>query len=238
MHSDHIAELPELHLQSWVQGRDAPLSVYGPEGINLVTKGFELAYSADYSYRNEHHGDDLMPLNTSGFEAIVVKDKQLIKTETDGLEIIPFVVDHHPVNHAFGFRVNYKGRSVVISGDTINDGSVQQYAKDADLLVHSAINIDVLEKIRKVSHNEILNKIFLDIQTYHTPIKEAAEIAKNANVKHLLIYHAIPTPTNDIFEDVFYRGVDDIFPNYTPSVDGTTVVLPIGSNEIILDELN
>ena len=40
MHSDHIADLPDAHLQSWVQGRNAPLMVYGPEGINLVTKGF------------------------------------------------------------------------------------------------------------------------------------------------------------------------------------------------------
>ena len=43
MHSDHIADLPDAHLQSWVQGRDSPLMVYGPEGINLVTAGFELA---------------------------------------------------------------------------------------------------------------------------------------------------------------------------------------------------
>ena len=52
MHSDHMADLPDAHLQSWIQGRNSPLMVYGPEGINLVTKGFELAYSADYQYRN------------------------------------------------------------------------------------------------------------------------------------------------------------------------------------------
>ena len=48
MHSDHIADLPDAHLASWIQGRNSPLIVYGPEGINLVTAGFELAYSADY----------------------------------------------------------------------------------------------------------------------------------------------------------------------------------------------
>ena len=45
MHSDHMADLPDAHLQSWIQGRNSPLMVYGPEGINLVTKGFELALS-------------------------------------------------------------------------------------------------------------------------------------------------------------------------------------------------
>ena len=48
-----------------------------------------------------------------------------------------------------------------------------------------------------------MDKILLDIQDYHTTIKEAGEISRDANVKHLLIYHAIPTPRNKIMEDVF-----------------------------------
>ena len=126
MHSDHIADLPDAHLQSWVQGRNAPLMVYGPEGINLVTKGFELAYSADYQYRNEHHGDDMLPMSIAGFNPIQIFDNQLIQNDTPGLEILPFVVDHYPVNSAFGFKISYKGRSLVISGDTIHDGSVER----------------------------------------------------------------------------------------------------------------
>ena len=72
MHSDHMADLPDAHLQSWIQGRNSPLMVYGPEGINLVTKGFELAYSADYQYRNEHHGEEILPMNVSGFNAVEI----------------------------------------------------------------------------------------------------------------------------------------------------------------------
>ena len=126
MHSDHIADLPDAHLQSWVQGRNSPLMVYGPEGINLVTQGFELAYSADYQYRNEHHGDDMLPMTIAGFNPIQIMDNQLIPNDTPGLEILPFVVDHHPVNSAFGFKISYKGRTVVISGDTVHDGTVQK----------------------------------------------------------------------------------------------------------------
>ena len=66
-------------------------------------------------------------------------------------EILPFVVDHYPVNSAFGFKISYKGRTVVISGDTIHDGSVQKYSKDVDLLVHSAISIDIVERITVIS---------------------------------------------------------------------------------------
>ena len=238
MHSDHLADLPDAHLASWVQGRELPLKVYGPEGINLVTKGFELAYSADFQYRNDHHGDKIMPMSVAGYDTNEIKDNQYINNNTAGLEILPFAVNHQPVNHAFGFKISYKGRSIVISGDTINDGSVQKYSQDIDLLIHSAISLDIVERIRSVTPIPQLDKILFDIQNYHTPIEEAGEIARDANVKHLLIYHAIPTPTNNIMEKVFYRPLQDIFPDYTPSVDGTRIILPVESNEIIIDTIN
>ena len=238
MHSDHIADLPDAHLQSWVQGRDSPLMVYGPEGINLVTKGFELAYSADYQYRNEHHGDDMLPMSIAGFNTIQIIDNQLIPNDTPGLEILPFVVDHYPVNSAFGFKISYKGRTVVISGDTIHDGSVQKYSKDVDLLVHSAISIDIVERMRGVAPIPQLDKILFDIQDYHTTIEEVGEIARDANVKHLLIYHSIPTPRNALMERVFLRPIENIFKDHTLSDDGTIVVMPVENNEIIIDKIN
>ena len=238
MHSDHMADLPDAHLQSWIQGRTAPLKVYGPEGINLVTKGFELAYSADYQYRSDHHGDDMLPMSIAGFDAIQIIDNQLIPNDTPGLEILPFVVDHYPVNSAFGFKISYKGRTLVISGDTIHDGSVQKYSKDVDLLVHSAISIDIVERMRSLAPIPQMDKILLDIQDYHTTIKEAGEISRDANVKHLLIYHSIPTPRNKIMEDVFFRPLVGVFDDYTLSDDGTRVIMPVGSDEVIIDQIN
>jgi len=238
MHSDHMADLPDAHLQSWIQGRTAPLKVYGPEGINLVTKGFELAYSADYQYRSDHHGDDMLPMSIAGFDAIQITDNQLIPNDTPGLEILPFVVDHYPVNSAFGFKISYKGRTVVISGDTIHDGSVQKYSKDVDLLIHSAISIDIVERMRGFAPIPQMDKILFDIQDYHTTIKEAGEISRDANVKHLLIYHSIPTPRNKVMEDVFFRPLDGVFDEYTLSDDGTRVIMPVGSDEVIIDQIN
>ena len=238
MHSDHIADLPDAHLQSWIQGRNAPLMVYGPEGINLVTKGFELAYSADYQYRNEHHGDEMLPMSIAGFNPIQIMDNQLIPNDTPGLEILPFVVDHYPVNSSFGFKISYKGRTAVISGDTIHDGSVQKFSKDVDLLVHSAISIDLAERMREIAPLPQLNKILFDIQDYHTTIKEAGEIARDANVDQLLIYHTIPTPRNKIMKDVFFRPLDGVFDEYMLSDDGTRVIMPVGSDEIIIDQIN
>ena len=238
MHSDHMADLPDAHLQSWIQGRTSPLRVYGPEGINLVTKGFELAYSADYQYRNKHHGDAMLPMSVVGFNAIQIIDNQLIPNDTSGLEILPFVVDHYPVNSAFGFEISYKGRTVVISGDTIHDGSVQKYSKNVDLLVHSAISIDIVDRMRELAPIPQMDKILLDIQDYHTSLEEAGEIARGANVKHLLIYHSIPTPRNSLMERVFFRPIEGVFENYSLSDDGTRVVMPVGNDDIFIDAIN
>jgi ribonuclease Z len=238
MHSDHMADLPDAHLQSWIQGRTSPLKVYGPEGINLVTKGFELAYSADYQYRNEHHGDDMLPMSIAGFNAIQIINNQLIPNDTPGLEILPFVVDHYPVNSAFGFKISYKDRTVVISGDTIHDGSVQKYSQDVDLLVHSAISIDIVERMRGIAPIPQMDKILFDIQDYHTSIEEAGEIARDANVEHLLIYHSIPTPRNALMERVFFRPIEGVFENYILSDDGTRVIMPVGNDDIFIDEIN
>ena len=238
MHSDHMADLPDAHLQSWIQGRTSPLKVYGPEGINLVTKGFELAYSADYQYRNEHHGDDMLPMSIAGFNAIQIINNQFIPNDTPGLEILPFVVDHYPVNSAFRFKISYKDRTVVISGDTIHDGSVQKYSQDVDLLVHSAISIDIVERMRGIAPIPQMDKILFDIQDYHTSIKEAGEIARDANVEHLLIYHSIPTPRNALMERVFFRPIEGVFENYSLSDDGTRVIMPVGNDDIFIDEIN
>ena len=238
MHSDHMADLPDAHLQSWIQGRTSPLKVYGPEGINFVTKGFELAYSADYQYRNEHHGDDMLPMSIAGFNAIQIINNQFIPNDTPGLEILPFVVDHYPVNSAFGFKISYKDRTVVISGDTIHDGSVQKYSQDVDLLVHSAISIDIVERMRGIAPIPQMDKILFDIQDYHTSIEEAGEIARDANVEHLLIYHSIPTPRNALMERVFFRPIEGVFENYSLSDDGTRVIMPVGNDDIFIDEIN
>ena len=83
-----------------------------------------------------------------------------------------------------------------------------------------------------------MDKILFDIQDYHTSIEEAGEIARDANVDQLLIYHAIPTPRNKIMEDVFFRPLAGIFDEYTLADDGTRVIMPVESDEIIIDQIN
>ena len=66
----------------------------------------------------------------------------------------------------------------------------------------------------------------------------AAKLANMAKVGHLIFYHLTPAPRNRIMENVFVRGVDEIRTDWTLSRDGTFVILPVGTEEINLSDLN
>ena len=74
LHSDHFSYLADLHLMSWIaRDRSKKLTVFGPEGIENITKGFELAYTYDSLYRNEHHGDIIAPFDVVGYEPFTLQ---------------------------------------------------------------------------------------------------------------------------------------------------------------------
>lgn len=236
LHSDHISDLADLHLLSWVQGRNSKLKVFGPEGIDLVTSGFELAYEKDYQFRTEHHGDEMLPKAIAGFDTTTIDLNNAVIFDKNGLKITAFKVTHEPIDPALGFRFDYKGRSIVISGDTSYDENLAKAAKDADVMFAEAQANHMLN-VMKESVDGPLEKILDDIQTYHMTPVEAARLAKMARVDHVIFYHLNPAPRIGIMEDIFTRGVDEIIEDWTMSKDGTMVVLPIESNEIKVSEL-
>jgi ribonuclease Z len=240
LHSDHISDLADVHLLSWVNGRKGKLPVYGPKGVNSVTNGFDLSYSNDYVFRNAHHGETIAPLKNAGYTTNIIDINKPNFINSNELKITAFEVNHDPVEPAFGIRFDYKGRSVVISGDTTYSDNLIKASIEADVLIHEAMSIPLLNAIRTAALNTgrtTTAKILIDVQDYHTPALEVAEVALQANVGHLILYHLLPAPRNNIMEKIFYRGMDDLTKNWTSAVDGTRVTLPINSDEIIIDEI-
>ena len=241
LHSDHISDLADLHLATWIPNRKSQLKVYGPQGVEFVTRGFEEAYQSDYFFRNEHHGDEVAPLHSVGFEPITIDSNEPVIIEKDGLKVTAFEVPHDPVKPALAFRFDYKGRSIVISGDTIYSENLISYSKDADVLFHEALSMNIvsmMEGFTKRSGNDLLSKILFDVQDYHTDPVDAAKAANEAGVKHLIFYHLAPAPANWLIEDMFVRGVDFIRDDWTLSNDGTMVVLPVNSEEIKISTID
>ena len=244
LHSDHIGGLPEIALNTWVAGRKEPLKVYGPPGTETVTEGFNEAFSLDHRYRVAHHGADYLPPEAADMVPEIVDvpthDKPVTVFDKDGLKIIAFQVNHLPVKPAYGYRVDYKGRSVVFSGDTRMEENVARFGKGADVMVHEALAKHMVNMIGRVlaKAGDRRAKVMGDIPGYHTTPVEGAEIANEAGVKLLVYSHIVPVLPNEIAERIFLRGVSDVRPQGTMiGYDGLYLELPLGSDRIIQHDL-
>ncbi|GAA5314830.1 MAG: MBL fold metallo-hydrolase [Candidatus Pelagadaptatus aseana] len=243
-HSDHIGDLGEFNMMTWAQGRPAPLNVYGPQGVTEVVEGFAKAYGQDSGYRTAHHGPILLnPARGKMIpREILLEGDSAIAMDDGDLKVTMFSVNHAPIHPAVGYRFDYKGRSVVISGDTIKVDNMIKYSQDADLLVHEALAMHIVQQMQATAGglgNERIESILSDIQDYHASPADAAVVANEANVKELVLYHLVPTPPNSIAEKVFMRGVSDIRASgVTLGYDGLTYTLPLNSTAIIQEDMN
>jgi ribonuclease Z len=134
LHSDHIVGIPDLWLTGWFMGRRTPLKVFGPPGTIEMTTNLNRAFSFDQMVRAK--GPGALPSFGSELNASEVKEGTVY--EHGALRVTAFEVDHGPVKPAFGYRVDYFGNSVVISGDTKYSANLVRYARGATCLIHVA----------------------------------------------------------------------------------------------------
>lgn len=236
LHSDHIDGLGEFMLQRWVSANHkTPLPVYGPTGVAVVVAGFNAAYAPDASYRVAHHGPDVAPPDGAGGFPNTIAPGTVY--EKDGVTITAFAVDHRPVTGAVGYRFDYKGRSVVLSGDTAPSPTVIAAARGADLLIHEALNPEmagVIGAAMKKAGKDKTAKIMADIPGYHTSPVDAARIADKAGVKALILTHIVPALPFRLLNGYFLDGAHAEYKGpITIGEDGMIFTLPAGSAEII-----
>jgi ribonuclease Z len=136
-HSDHTVGIPDLWLTGWLHGhfgaRRKPFHVIGPTGTSELIRHIESAYSRDVEIRieDEKLAREHAAITTEEF----VQDG--VVYEAGGIRVIAFTVDHGAaIKPAYGYRIEYNGRSAVISGDTRYNENVVKFGTGADLLVH------------------------------------------------------------------------------------------------------
>ena len=210
-HSDHIAGLPDVNLASWVQGRPMPLMVYGPEGVETVVEGFNAAYALDRGYRVAHHGADTLPPALGPMAATALPETGVVWAD-ETLTIRTVRVDHDPASPALGYRIDYGGRSVVISGDSNASAALFSLAEGADLLFHDALSRTLLDPMitqAKAAGLDPLPKIMTDVMEYHADVESLLAPAKAAKVGQLVLYHLVPVPPNGLAERLFRRGLPE-----------------------------
>jgi ribonuclease Z len=183
LHSDHTVGIPDLWLTGWLGGpfgrRSTPFHVIGPTGTKDLMTNLERAYAADIRIRiaDEHYPPEGVRIVSDEFSADgVVFDK-------DGVKVTAFEVDHgDAIKPAYGYRVDYKGHSIVISGDTRANANVIKYGTGADVLIHEvgAVRPELL-KDQQVQR----------VMAHHTSPQEAGTIFTRAHPKLAIYTHLV-----------------------------------------------
>jgi ribonuclease Z len=234
-HSDHIAALPDVNLTSWVQGRPTALNVYGPPGVQFVVDGFNNAYQLDRGYRTGHHGADLLPPDRGPMLAHTFTPDAVV-WQDDLLTVTSFTVEHPPIEPAVGYRIDYRGRSVVISGDTNAADSLFAAAQGADLLLHDALSRTLLDPMIETATKlgvPRMPTIMKDVIEYHADATTLPSRADAAGIKQLVFYHMVPVPANALAAKMFLRGLPD---DIILANDLHTFDLPPDSSDMFIHE--
>jgi ribonuclease Z len=187
LHSDHVVGLPDLWLTGWVLGRAAPLRVHGPIGTKKMMSHLQEAFEFDIDIRTHYPREGATVISEDFSEGVIY--------EKNGVKITAFEVDHGWVKPAFGCRIDFAGRSVVLSGDTSFSENLIRYAQGTDVLI---LNVVVPELFRSVSLHtpEQIEKI---IPLHATP-EQAGEIF--ARVKPKLAVYSHISPSNATADDL------------------------------------
>lgn len=185
LHSDHVVGFPDLWLTGWliVPGRSVPLHVWGPRGTRKMMSHLEQAYESDIRIRlnNERAAPD-------GAVLLVADIREGIVYESGGAKVTAFEVDHAPVKPAFGYRIDYSGRSVVLSGDTRFSENLIRYAGGVDVLVHEVIAPEALQ---------LSGDRAKKIVAYHTTPERAGEVFSRTKPRLAVYSHIVPPTASE-----------------------------------------
>jgi len=184
LHSDHVVGLPDLWLSGWILSRRAvPWELIGPAGTAVMAQHLAEAYAFDIDIRIREGGQ-----NPSGGRLAARDVGPGVVYEREGVKVTAFLVDHGIVAPALGYRIEYGGRSVVLSGDTRFSRDLIAKARGTDLLVHEVAIAPV-----DVSPSAPYYRAF----AHHTTPEQAAEVFTDARPRLAVFSHIVVFGTSE-----------------------------------------
>jgi ribonuclease Z len=212
-HHDHLVGLPDMWMTGWIPPpfgrRQVPYEVWGPTGTASLLEHLEKAFALNTSIRIP---DELLP--PAGIEMLAHEfDQDGVVYEKDGVVVTAFAVDHGDlIKPSYGYRIDYDGRAVVISGDTKFDRNLIKAAKGADLVVHEVA----------LASDELLasSEQFRRIVAHHTTPEEAGIVFDEISPKLAVYTHLVMLSGPDIPEAPLASLVTRTRSNY----DGPLIV--------------
>ena len=203
-HSDHLVGFTDLWLTGWIGRpwgkRTVPLRLWGPEGTHQMAEHLPLAFATDIRVRSHSYPPDGVQIESTEIEEGVVH-------EVGGVTITAFKVDHGGEElDAYGYRIDYDGRSAVLSGDTTLNENLISHSEGVDLLVH------------EVTHGmgDGVERANLErIRRNHTIPEDAGIVFSRTKPKLAVYTHIL------LFGDA---TSDDLIPATRPTYDGPLMV--------------
>jgi ribonuclease Z len=194
LHSDHTVGIPDLWLTGWLPtpfgGRNSPLEVWGPKGTDDMMSNLRKAYQWDIHVRGD--GELLPP---AGLDVVAHDISEGVVYDRHGVKVTAFLVDHGGLlTPAFGYRVDYAGHSVVISGDTRPNDNLVRHAAGTDVLVHevAAVRPELLEKSPSATTAR-------RILGFHTSPEDAGRVFARVKPKLAVFTHVVLLTTDRNF---------------------------------------
>ncbi len=185
-HSDHTADYGNLLLLSWASGLSTGVDTWGPPPLARMTRLFLEMNAEDIKTRISNEGrPPLAPL----IKVHELREKGEVFREDD-LRVTCTLVDHPPVVPAFAYRFDGPDRSIVISGDTRPSPALVSLAQGADVLVHSAMYPQAIDRL--VAAVPSAARLRASILAHQTSAEDAGRIAAEAGVKTLVLSHLVP----------------------------------------------
>ncbi|ARK30363.1 ribonuclease Z [Halalkalibacter krulwichiae] len=228
LHGDHIFGLPGLLCSRSAQGATSPLFIYGPAGIeqyiqsSLSLSRSYLSYELEFKIIEEGiiFQDNSIKVETIELEHVMPsfafkiteadKPGALLVDQLEELGIMPGPIykrikNGETIQLDNGLSINgndfisakKKGRVVIIAGDTKPITKMRKFSEGADLLIHEGTF-----RHDKKGHAE---------QFGHSTITDVATLAKESEVKQLIITHVSSRYAGE--EKLLQQDAEEIFPN-------------------------
>lgn len=195
LHSDHTVGYPDLIFTTWVQGRRGPLKVYGPAGLNAMTKHIMLAWQVDIDVRTK----GLEQRSATGMAVDAHEVKPGLIYQDQNVRVTAFPVSHGELQ-AYGYRFQTSDRTVVISGDTSPSAALIDSCQKCDVLIHEAFSEDYTPA-------DMPNWLQYRPK-HHTTTTQLAGIANKTQPGLLIVHHrGVGPPGREISDEQYLAEI-------------------------------
>jgi ribonuclease BN (tRNA processing enzyme) len=184
-HVDHSADLGYLPMAAWIEGRTDSIKVLGPPPTVGALEALLAGYAEDLEKRTRSTGRP--PFRPMLQVRDITAPGPVL--EEAGLEISCAFVDHPPFEIALGYRVDFGGKSVVVSGDTAPSPALVELARGADVLIHEVVHPEAFAEVTKNTNASTIRE---HMSRNHTMLDDVGQIAAEAGVGRLVLSHMIP----------------------------------------------